>query len=94
MTLSKEIFWDIDMSTLNYEVQGAFILERVITRGTISDFKQIVKYYGIEALEKIAIDTKNLDKKSLNFISFFLNIPKYRFKCYSQIQSLETHWNY
>lgn len=94
MTLSKEIFWDVDISTLNFDVNGAFILERVITRGTIEDFKEIVSYYDKNTLKKIALVVKNLDKKSLNFISFFLDIPKERFKCYSQIQSLETHWNY
>jgi hypothetical protein len=51
----------------------------VLDYGLISDGKIIVNYYGIEKITKIAISLKELDKKSVSFVSLLPGISKEKF---------------
>ena len=94
MNLSKEIFWDINFKTLDLDEHARFIIERVVTRGVVSDLKEILKYYGQRRMIEESTKIRSLDKKSLHFLSSILSIPIQDFRCYTQIQSKKTHWNY
>jgi len=41
-----------------------------------------VKYYGKERIRKEVIKCKSLDKKTMNYLSVFYDIPKKDFACY------------
>lgn len=94
MNLSKELFWDVDYNSLNFEQHARFIIERVVTRGMLSDLRQILDYYDHRRIADEATEIRSLDKKSLYFLSSILSIPVQNFRCYTQIQSKEAHWNY
>tara|TARA_R110002096_G_scaffold235951_2_gene426293 strand:- start:37 stop:321 length:285 start_codon:yes stop_codon:yes gene_type:complete len=94
MDLSKEIFWDVDQSLLDFERNCRFVIERVITRGKLSDLRKIMKYYGDQVIIEEAKKIRALDQKSLHFLSIIFSIPIGDFRCYTQIQSKEAHWNY
>ena len=80
--LSKYLFWDIDMRKLNYDSRASFILERVFTMGMQEDEWKVNKYYGRERIRKEVVKCKSLDKKTLNYLSVFYDIPKKEFECY------------
>jgi hypothetical protein len=80
--LSKYLFWDIDMRKLDYESRASFILERVFTMGIQEDEWEINKYYGKERIRKEVVKCKLLDKKTMNYLSVFYEIPKKEFACY------------
>lgn len=40
------------------------------------------------------LEERYLDKKSLNFLSFYFELPKTNFRCYILQQSTPQHWNY
>ena len=82
--LSKFLFWDINISKLDYENRASFILERVFTMGMQEDEWKVNKYYGIERIRKEVIKCKALDKKTLNYLSVFYGIPKKEFACYKK----------
>jgi len=82
--LSKYLFWDYSIETLNPKDDINLILERVFTRGTENDEKEIFKYYDLSNIKEAALNIKYLDRKSLNYISFILNMPKEEFKCYKK----------
>lgn len=94
MELSKGIFWDVDPITIDYDKHARFVIERVVTRGQLSDFRKILAYYGKPRMAKEAVQIRSLDKKSLHFLSSFLSIPIQQFRCYTQTQSNQAHWNY
>ena len=83
-SLSKYLFWDIDMHKLDYENRASFILERVFTMGMQEDEWKVNKYYGKERIKKEVIKCKALDKKTLNYLSVFYEIPKKDFICYTK----------
>ena len=41
------VFWDIDMSSLDWQKHKDFIIERVLSRGNAQEIQQVRDYYGI-----------------------------------------------
>ncbi|HKL09346.1 MAG TPA: hypothetical protein VJ896_11270 [Bacteroidales bacterium] len=92
--LSKHLFWDLDLRKLDEQKNKTIIIERVFTRGDIDDLKILFQLYNIEVIKQEIVKAGFLDKKTLNWASLFLNIPKTKFKCYTKIQSRKVHWNF
>ena len=84
----NKIFWDIDLAQLDEVKNARFITERVITRGTLEDWMELKRIYGLEKIKNEILSIRTLDPKTLNFFSSYFNIDKKRFRCYST-QSLE-----
>jgi hypothetical protein len=92
--LSEHLFWDLNPKMLDMQENKSIIIERVFTRGNLTDLQIIIQLYGLETIKKEIVKAGFLDKKTLSFASKFLNIPKTEFKCYSKIQSKKVHWNF
>jgi len=79
---SKNLFWDTDPKSLDLEKNARFIVERVLMRGGLADWRNLYRIYGYERLKKEVLKIRYLDKVTLNFCSVFFNLPKSDFKCY------------
>lgn len=93
-SLTKSLFWDVNFEDIDSQKHSLFITERVLTRGTLDDFRVLKNYFGVEKLKSIIIEIKNLDERTLSFCSVYFSIPKTKFRCYNFKQSNQTHWNY
>lgn len=82
--LNKELFWDINYKQIDFEKNKEFLVSRVLELGDLKDFTFLKKKYGFEQIKKIAKRVKYLDKKSLNFWSFYFKIPKEKFSCFTK----------
>jgi hypothetical protein len=91
---SSNLFWDTDESTLNREKNARFIVERVLSRGRLTDWFALVQLYGMERIKKESLEIRYLDRVTLNFCSTLFNVPKSAFKCYNQPQSIQQLWQY
>ena len=60
----------------------------------MEDWEEIKKFYGIDKIKKTVVTLSELDAKTLNFASFFFNIPKTRFRCYIRKQYTQKHFPY
>jgi hypothetical protein len=87
--LSQYLFWDYDVNMLDPNNDMKLIIERVFTRGTENDEKEIFSYYGIDSIKDCVLNIKYFDKKTLNYLSIIFSISKEKFKCYKQ-SLLET----
>jgi hypothetical protein len=92
--LSPHLFWDINISELDAERSKKFIIKRVLEYGLWQDWLVTKRAYGIEGIAKEAQSFRELDPKSLAFISVVAGIPKEKFRCYSTKQSTPKHWNF
>ena len=92
--LSSHLFWDVDNKNLSLIKNQKLIIQRVLDYGLINDWKIIMDYYGIEKIAETATKIKDLDKKSVAFISTLSNIPKEKFLCYTMRQSHPKHWDF
>jgi hypothetical protein len=80
--LSPHLFWDCKFENIDFDKQSLLVIERIYTRGTDKDRAIMYYYYGIEKLKKLVLKIPRLDKKTLNFISIVLGLPKRDFACY------------
>ncbi len=93
-TLSPHLFWDVDKNLLDFETDKKLIIQRVLQYGLLNDWNIIFTYYGISEIANTAKTLKDLDRKSISFISLLSNLPKEEFLCYTIKQSTLPPWNF
>lgn len=92
--ISRYLLWEVDTAQLDAEKHAQFIIGRVVMKGTLNDWFEIKRYYGLERIKAEMLDIRYLDKLTLSFLSVYFNIPKEKFRCYMLSQSHPTHWEY
>ncbi|MCF8367211.1 MAG: hypothetical protein K9H16_15585 [Bacteroidales bacterium] len=92
--LSPHLFWDVDAATISFDQHAEFVVGRVLDYGLMADWKILSKSIGVEQIAKIAMNIRELDPKSLSFISALSKIPKEKFRCFTTQQSMPQHWNF
>jgi hypothetical protein len=90
----KQLFWDTDMSQLDFEKHANAIIVRVLERGSLEDWNAIKQYYGHEKIKEAALQARHLSKKVHSFISALYDIPKTKFRCYTWSQSNPVLWEF
>jgi hypothetical protein len=83
-SLRPHLFWDIDLNSLDEEKNKRLIIERVLNRGTVDEFRQILSYYGDDTIKRVVVNIGTFDNKTLEFVHTFFHIPKEKFKCYTK----------
>lgn len=94
LRLRDSLFWDINPDKLNAHSSKILIVERVLTRGNMFEFKQLIRFYPVHELSQIVLKIGYMDARSLNFISGYLNISKENFLCYRKKLSNPVHCNF
>ena len=89
--LSKRIFWDTDIQTLDYLKNRDFIIGRIVMYGTEEDEKLLYKIYSWRVVRKVVIKEEYLSEKIVRYLSYMLNVKEQKFKCFGKIPS---HVNY
>ena len=93
-SFSKNLFWDIDETELDIQQNRRFIIERVLTRGRMSDWWSLIQLYSFDVIKIEVVQIRYLDNITLNFCSTFFHLPKTAFRCYNQPQSIQQLWQY
>ena len=77
-TLEKQnLFWDVDRDKLDAKKNEVFIVERILERGDLDDFRWAHGFYGKEKMKEIFLQRlSNFNKKSLNFWCSYFSIEK------------------
>lgn len=91
---SDYIFWDVDKASVDPVLNAPFLVRRVLEYGQIADWKNLLKYYGLERIADVAKQLRTLDPKALSFISTVSKTPIDNFRCYTTRQSNPEHCNF
>jgi len=91
---SRVLFWETDYDKIDWANKARYVIERVVKFGTVEDWRFIQQYYGMERIRDEMLQSRDLDLKTLSFLSVVFNIPQTQFRCYTQIQSNPGHWVY
>ncbi|HMQ46214.1 MAG TPA: hypothetical protein PKA00_11085 [Saprospiraceae bacterium] len=91
---SNNLFWDIEEDALDSEKNARFIIERVLSQGRLRDWFALVDLYGLDKIKHESLKIRYLDKVTLNFCSKLFNVPKSKFRCYKQPQSIQQLWQF
>jgi hypothetical protein len=89
---SQHLFWDIDINTLDLFKHKTYIVNRVMQYGLYKDWQIILQIYGLKSIADTAKNIRDLDQKSMEFLSLLSNTPKEDFLCYTQEQLTQKHW--
>lgn len=92
--LSKALFWDVDHQTIDPQKHAAYIIEKVITLGTMDDFIVIKSFYGKRKIKNVVKKLRYLNDRDLNFCSTYFKLPVTEFRCYITKQLNQTLWSY
>jgi hypothetical protein len=88
MLLSSNIpvslFWDVDVSKLDWERHKQLIIERVVQRGSLKAIQEITNHYGIRELKRTLKELPYLDKRDIAFVHIYFDIPLNELKCYTR----------
>ena len=66
------LLWEYDLDTFNYDKSYKIVIERVLERGNLEEWREILRYYGEEKI-LITIDwSAQLNERGKRFARFFL----------------------
>ena len=82
--IPASLFWDVDVSRLDWNSHKQLIVERVIQRGTLKAIKEVTDHYGIQELIRVLKQLPYLDKRDTAFVHIYFNIPLNELKCYTR----------
>ena len=74
LLLNKTLFWDCDPTTLDPKKHAKFILERVLGKGDVDDFRQAKEIFDEKTIKDTVINNRTLDNRSQNFWCSYFNI--------------------
>ena len=72
---SQYLFWDTSLELIDARLHKNYIIEWVLSKGFLSDFYLLLKMYSRDEFVAAIKKSKVLDKKIINFCSFYLNVP-------------------
>ncbi len=73
--ISPSLLWEYNLQTFDYEKSVKVVVERVIERGTLADWREMFRYYGKDEILRVARSSKQLSAKDKNFAEIFLGSP-------------------
>lgn len=71
--ISRHLLWEYDLETFDYDRSKRVVIERVIERGTLDDWREIYRYFGEEQILAVARASKQLSAKDKGFTKIFVN---------------------
>lgn len=51
--LRKNLFWDTTIDTIDWQKQSKAVIKRVFERGSISEKKEIIRFYGLPKIRAV-----------------------------------------
>ena len=94
MKLSREIFWDTNYDTIDWDKNYQWVICRVLEYGGLIDWREMKLYYKESKIIESAINARSLSRKTVHFIHNIFDIPLEKFRCYNSTRSDQTHWMY
>jgi hypothetical protein len=92
---NEALFWDVDPQKIDYDKWAKYVVERVVSSGSMKDWQALKKYYGLEKIKDVVKNqSRYLDNVTLNFLSFYFGEKKESFKCFERKQLTQELWPY
>lgn len=91
--MSSYLFWDVDVSSIEFDKHKAYIVQRVLEYGLLDDWKKLTDTISLNEIVETCKQLRTLDPKALSFISLISKTPIEEFRCYTTRQSNPTLWN-
>jgi len=64
--------WEYDLDTFNYDKSYKIVIERVLERGNIDEWREVLNYYGEQKILETIDWSAQLTKRMKDFSRLFL----------------------
>ena len=71
--INPTLLWEYDLETFNYVKSYKIVIERVLQRGNLNEWLEVVQLYTREQILETIEWSAQLDRKEKEFSRFFLN---------------------
>ena len=71
--IGTHLLWEYDLDTFHWDRSWKIVIERVIQRGDLHEWREIYRFYGPEKILATVDWSKQLDKRDKDFTRFFIN---------------------
>ncbi len=85
-SLSRRLFWDVDINDIDESAHCRFIIQRVLERGSLDDIRATISHYTLPFMMSQAQQIRDLDPVTLAFAACIGNVKENTFRCYSSKQ--------
>jgi len=94
LELRPSLFWDANVQTLDLQKHKTQVIERILMRGRLEEYRDMMKFYGSDTVRDVVLNARYLDKYTMAFCSTIFDIPLNEFRCYKLAQLNPGHWDY
>lgn len=70
--IPQTLLWEYDLETFNWDKSAKIVIERVLERGNIYQWKEMIRYYSSEQISETIEWSAQLDSRDKEFARFFL----------------------
>jgi len=70
--IAPQLLWEYDLETFNYKKSYKIVIERILQRGTIEEWKEMIRFYTMDNIMETIEWTKQLPKRDKDFAKLFL----------------------
>jgi hypothetical protein len=71
--IRKHLLWEYHWPSVDFTRLATVVIERIIERGTILEWREMVRFYGKEKILEAARKSTRLDRKHKQFTPLFLD---------------------
>ncbi|MEP7169356.1 MAG: hypothetical protein ABI855_08285 [Bacteroidota bacterium] len=71
--ISDTLLWEYDLNTFHWDRSYKIVIERVLERGNLIEWKEMYKFYGREKILETIEWSAQLREREKAFSRFFLN---------------------
>lgn len=88
--LRPALFWDVNPDKLDMARHAAFIIVRVMERGTREEVRYILNYYGEAIIKKHLLEARSLHKKTISYFANRFDVSRSQFKSFRGRDQVRT----
>ncbi len=92
--LTKTAFWDVDLESIDFEVDSLFVMGKVINYGLWTDIEEVLRFYGLERMRREVVHGAYYKKTALSFLCLILDLKESDFVAYQRRQASITVWDH
>ena len=89
--LHSQLFWDVDKTKLNPDLNKQFIICRVMDRGDIEAVKIVLNYYDSQTVKETLTNARFIEKNTITFFSNYFDLSPTDFKAWKSETNFQ--WN-
>jgi hypothetical protein len=71
--IAPSLLWEFDLGAFDFERSARVVIERVIERGNLNDWREIFRFYGEKQMLETARSSRQLCEKDKQFTEIFIH---------------------